>query len=121
LGTRTEPKVMESRTKTLVDAFGVIREAAKILPPELKPSFLECLAELEDNDAHKTRNFPKTRLHRLSEFEQAIYRADVDKISGWRLHVQYGKDKALHLKDIVPGDDHDRVGEVIKSKKGRYE
>jgi hypothetical protein len=38
----------------------------KILPEELKIDFLEALAELEDNECHRTRTFPKTRLHKVT-------------------------------------------------------
>ncbi len=107
--------------KVLLDAYGVIYEANKILPLiDLKIKFLEALAELEDNNAHKTRQFPKTRLHKVIGVKQTIYRADIDKISGWRLHVQY-VDKQLHLKDIVDGQLHDDVIRIIQSKKDRYE
>jgi hypothetical protein len=52
--------------KTLLDEFGIIFEANKILPStDLKIKFIEALAELEDNYAHKTRQFPKTRLHKV--------------------------------------------------------
>jgi hypothetical protein len=106
--------------KPLLDEYGVIFDAQKNLPNELKADFLEALAELENNECHKTRSFPKTRLHRVTGIEQSIYRADVDKISGWRIHVQY-IDGKIHLKDIIEGDKHDDVIKVIKSKKGRYE
>lgn len=110
------------RTKPLHDEYGVIREALKILPTdELKLAFLEALAELEDNECHRHRSFPKTRLHRVTGVKQAVYRADVDKVSGWRLHVQYGSDGALHLKDIIGGQRHDEVLAVIEAKKARYE
>lgn len=110
------------RTKPLRDEFGVIREALKILPTDdLKLAFLEALAELEDNDCHKHRQFPKTRLHRVTGVKQAVYRADIDKTSGWRLHLQYGADGSLHLKDIVEGQKHDEVLRVIESKKERYD
>jgi hypothetical protein len=40
----------------------------KVLPDEqLKIAFLEALAELEDNECHRTRKFPKTRLHKVKE------------------------------------------------------
>src|SRR5271157_1904466 len=82
-----------ARIKCLMDEYAVIREASKILPEAaLKISFLEALAELEDNDCYVKRSFPKTRLHRVTGVQQAIYRADIDKITGWRIHVQYGKD-----------------------------
>lgn len=107
--------------KKLLDEFGIIHEAKKILPIKLKLPFLESLAELEDNGCHKTRTFPKTRLHKVAGITQAVYRADIDKISGWRLHVQYDKTNSLVLKDIIAGQDHDDVIKVIKSKKNRYE
>ena len=108
--------------KKLLDEFGIIHEGNKVLPQELKLPFLESLAELEDNNCHKTRTFPKTRLHKVAGVKQAIYRADIDKISGWRLHVQYDKKNGfLTLKDIIEGQKHDDVNKVIKSKKNRYE
>ena len=107
--------------KALLDEYGVIFDAQKVLPDAkhcLK--FLEALAELENNDCHKRREFPITRLHKVTGVKQAVYRADVDKISGWRVHLQYSSDGVLHLKDLIPGSKHDNVVEVIKSKKGRY-
>jgi len=106
--------------KALLDEYGIIHEANKILPKdELKLKFLESLAELEDNTAHKTRTFPKNRLHKVTGIKQNIYRADVDKISGWRIHLQY-IDQQLHLKDVVDGQKHDDVIKVIQAKKDRY-
>lgn len=108
--------------KKILDEFGIIYEGNKVLPQELKLDFLEALSELEDNECHKKRSFPKTRLHRVTGWEQAIYRADIDKISGWRIHVQYdSKSKNLILKDIVDGQRHDDVIKIIKSKKNRYQ
>lgn len=75
---------------------------------------------LEDNECHRTRSLPKTKLHKVKGIKQAIYRADIDKISGWRIHIQYIEGK-IHLKDIIEGQRHDDVIEVIKSKKDRYE
>lgn len=110
-----------AQTLTLCDEFGIIHEAMKILPDdELKIGFLEALAELEDNECHRTRKFPRTRLHKVKGIKQAIYRADIDKVSGWRIHVQYINGQ-IHLKDIIEGQRHDDVIEVIKSKKARYE
>lgn len=108
--------------KKLLDEFGVIHEGNKILPNNFKVQFLEALAELEDNESHKTRTFPKTRLHKVTGVEQAIYRADIDKISGWRIHIQYDKATGyIILKDIVEGQKHDEVIKIIKSKKNRYQ
>jgi hypothetical protein len=106
--------------KPLLDEYGVIHEAMKILPEDLKIDFLAALAELEDNECHRTRTFPKTRLHKVTGIRQAIYRADIDKISGWRIHLQYIEGR-IHLKDIIEGQQHDDVIKVIKSKKDRYE
>jgi hypothetical protein len=109
------------QTLTLCDQYGIIYQAMKVLPDEqLKIAFLEALAELEDNECHRTRKFPKTRLHKVKGVKQAIYRADIDKVSGWRIHVQYVKGQ-IHLKDIIEGQKHDDVLDVIKSKKTRYE
>jgi hypothetical protein len=109
-----------AQIKPLLDEYGVIHEAMKILPDELKIDFLEALAELEDNECHRTRTFPKTRLHKVTGIKQAIYRADINKISGWRIHLQYIEGK-IHLKDIIGGQYHDNVIEVIKLKKDRYD
>lgn len=110
-----------AQTLTLRDEYGIIYQSMKILPDdELKISFLEALAELEDHECHRTRKFPKTRLHKVTGVKQSIYRADIDKISGWRLHIQY-VDGEIHLKDIIEGQKHDDVIDVIKSKKDRYE
>ncbi|MGK7924586.1 MAG: hypothetical protein AB4290_04905 [Spirulina sp.] len=110
-----------AQTLTLCDEYGIIYEAMDTLPnDELKISFLEALAELEDNECHRTRTFPKTRLHKVKGIKQAVYRADIDKISGWRIHIQYINGQ-IHLKDIIEGKKHDNTLEVIKSKKSRYE
>ena len=106
--------------KQLLDEYGVIHEALKKLPDnDLKLRFLESLAELEDNDCHRRRQFPKTRLHRVRGVKQAIYRADITKISGWRIHVQYVNGRIV-LKDVIEGNRHDDVIKIIKTKKGRY-
>ncbi len=109
-----------AQIKPLLDEYGVIHEAMKILPEYLKIDFLEALAELEDNECHRTRNFPKTRLHKVAGIKQAIYRADINKVSGWRIHLQY-IDGKIHLKDIINGQHHDNVMQVIKLKKDRYD
>jgi hypothetical protein len=106
--------------KRLLDEYGIIYDAMKMLPDaKLKIEFLEALAELENNECHRTRSFPKTRLHRVNGVKQAIYRADISKISGWRIHVQY-IDGNIVLKDVIEGSRHDDVIRVINTKKGRY-
>jgi hypothetical protein len=50
--------------KTLLDEYGIIHEGNRILPNDsLRLKFLDALAELEDNVCHKSRQYPKTRLH----------------------------------------------------------
>jgi hypothetical protein len=106
--------------KPMLDEYGIIHEALKKLPDQkLKVEFLEALAELEDNACHKTRSFPKTRLHRVSGIKQTIYRADINKVSGWRIHLQYINGN-IALKDVIEGRRHDDTLKVIKTKKGRY-
>jgi hypothetical protein len=105
--------------KPLYDEYGIIREAVKILPQELWHKFLEALAELEDNECHRQRQFPKTQLHKITGYEEPVYRAYIDKISGWRLHLMY-ENNAIYLKDIIPGQLHDDVLKVIQSKEYRY-
>ena len=110
----------KARIKAILDKNGVIRKAAKVLPTEsLKIKFLEALAELEDNECHRTQTFPKTRLHRIKGIKEAIYRADIDKLSGWRIHVQY-VDGVLYLNDVIEGKWHDEPIQVVRSKKWRY-
>ncbi len=108
--------------KALLDEYGVVYEANKCLPDDNhRIQLVEALAELEDNNCHKTRTYPKTRLHRIKGIEQAVYRADINKTSGWRLHLQFDRNNnQLHLKDIVEGQLHDDVIRIIKSKKDRY-
>lgn len=108
--------------KKLIDEYGIIYEASNILPQELKLDLIEALAELENNECHKKREFPKTRLHRVVGYSKYVYRADIDKISGWRINLQYSKsDNSIVLKDIIEGQRHDDVIKIIKSKKYRYE
>ena len=74
--------------KTLLDEYGIIHEANKILPGNnLKLKFLESLAELEDNIAHRTGSFPKTRLYKVSGIKQKIYRADIDSSGYFLLYL----------------------------------
>jgi hypothetical protein len=108
------------RTSPLVDEWGIIHDASSSLPTkDLKLGFLEALAELEDHECHRTRKFPKTRLHRVVGCKQAVYRADVDKTSGWRIHLQYDAGQ-VHLKDLIEGGRHDDALGRIEAKKIRY-
>ncbi len=57
-----------AQIKSLLDEYGVIYDSVKRLPTEkLKIGFLEALAELEDNECHRTRQFPRTRFIGLRE------------------------------------------------------
>jgi hypothetical protein len=108
--------------KALIDQYGVIHEANKVLPDDAhRIGLIEALSELEDQNAYVKREFPKTRLHKVKGVKQSIYRADIQKTSGWRLHLQFEKQNGhLLLKDVVDGQDHDAVQRVIKAKKHRY-
>lgn len=108
--------------KGIVDDYGVIAEAYKILPTQFHTDLIEAIAELENKENYVKKIFPKTRLHKVTGIKQSVYRADIDKISGWRLHVKFNKrDNRLHLCDIIEGQDHDKVVKIIKSTKGRYD
>lgn len=109
-----------AEVKVLADHFAVILDAHQRLPDDRhRLQFLAGLAELENNNSHKLRSFPVTRLHKVVGTKKAIYRADVDKVSGWRFHVQYVNGD-LHLKDLISGALHDKVLNVIHSKRDRY-
>lgn len=105
--------------KGLIDDQAVIYKANEILPDEYSKKFIAAISELEDNDEHIKREFPVTRLHKVSG-AKGVYRADIDKISGWRIHVKYGDDNRIHLCDILKDKEHDRVQTVLKSRKSRY-
>ena len=110
-----------AQLKGIVDDYGIINEAEKILPDNAhKIQFLQALAELENAECHRTRNFPRTRLHRVRGSNKKILRADINKTSGWRINVQYDDDKRVHLKDIISGQRHDDVLDIITSKDYRY-
>jgi hypothetical protein len=104
----------------IFDEWGVIRDAHNKLPStELRAAFLAALDELENNECPRRRNFPRTRLHKVVGYKEPVYRADADKISGWRIHLQYDGGE-IHLKDLIEGQKHDDVLEQIKTKKERY-
>lgn len=109
-----------TQIKQILDEFGIINNASKNLPKPLWEPFILSLAELEDNECHRTLNFPITRLHKLEGIKEPIYRADIEKTSGWRIHLQYCEGK-LYLKDILCREEHDHPIRVVKSKRGRYE
>ncbi|CAN5375477.1 hypothetical protein BH24GEM3_BH24GEM3_26090 [soil metagenome] len=111
-----------AQPKPLLDEFGVIREAEQQLPvDDLKLAFLRALAELEDNEAHRRQHFPHTNLRRVKGVKQQVYRADVTKGSAWRIHLQYGKDNRLHLKDLLPPTKHDDPTRAVQARRHRYE
>lgn len=111
-----------AQIKKLIDQYGVIFEADKILPAELRSEFLKALAELEKKDCYVEKSFPHTNLHKVTGFKKKdIYRAYINKVSGWRLHVQYSGDDYIILKDIICGKQHDDTIKVIKAKIDRYD
>lgn len=107
--------------KGLVDDHGTIYECNKKVPEEYRIKLLEVLAELEDNECHKLHSFPKSQLHKVTGADK-VYRAYIDKIPGWRLHVQYGEDKRIHLCEVLEPADHDRgtKKKLMKQKKEKY-
>lgn len=107
--------------KGLIDDNGVIYKCNKILPGEYKIKLVEVLAELEDNESHRYQKFPKSELHKITGADK-VYRAYIDKISGWRLHIQYGEDKRIHLCEVLEPREHDRgsMKKVLKKKKDKY-
>ena len=107
--------------KTLYDEYGVMFDAEKLLREKipLKVKFLEALAEFEDNECHRSRKFPKTKPHKITGYTEPVYRAYIDKTSGWRIHAMY-TGGSLHLKYVIPGQDHDNTLDVINAKEYRY-
>lgn len=107
--------------KGLVDDHGTIYQCNKILPEEFKVKLVEVLAELEDNECHRLHTFPKSKLHKVIGVDK-VYRAYIDKIDGWRLHVIYGDDKKIHLCEVLEPVEHDRgtKKKLIKQKKEKY-
>ena len=112
----------QNRTMIIIDEFAIIRKAEKCLPKELKEKFISAIAELEDNNNYINNQFPVTRLHKISGIDKDIYRADIDKISGWRFHLQMSNEhkNALLLKNIIEGQKHDSCMKIVKTYKNRY-
>jgi intein/homing endonuclease len=109
-----------SQVKPLIDKYGVIFKANKNLPDnEHKIKLIEVLSELEDNNNHIIKQFPKSQLHPVKGIKQTVYRAYIDKISGWRIHLLL-ENSNIYLIDIIEGQKHDKVVKVIKAKKDRY-
>lgn len=114
-----------AQIKEIRDPHGVLHEANKTLPDnQHRLALLEALAELEDRQCHRTHTFHKTRLHKVKGIKESVYRADIEKITGWRLHVQYVQDGSqdghLLLNDVLAGKEHDAVVRLIKTRKDRY-
>ena len=109
------------RPKPLKDDNGTINKAYKIVPQNLQDKLLKAIAELEDNECHRKQAFQHTNFHKLKGVKTNVYRAYIDKTSGWRLHVQYGGNGYLELNDVLTGKEHDDAAKVVKTRKGRYE
>lgn len=111
-----------ARIHELRDPHGVVYEAVKMLPDtKHKVGLVETLAELEEADRYASNDFPKARLHKVAGVKQNVFRADINKHSGWRIHVQHSIDgKHLILNDVLEGKDHDAVVRLIKTRRHRY-
>lgn len=109
----------------IYDETGVIKEAMDILPEDHKILFLNLLAELENKNYHIKKEFPTARVHKVKGIDKTIFRADINKSSGWRLHFQYSAYKELKdtivLKQILEGQKHDILNHIIKKNKNRYD
>ncbi len=108
-----------AEVKGMVDEYGTILTCNKILPEEYWSKLIMVLSELENNECHKQMNFPKSKLHKVVGVKN-VYRAYIDKTSGWRIHIIYGEDKRIHLCEVLPPNEHDRVLDNINSKKEKY-
>lgn len=105
--------------KPLKDSSAVIHKAYKILPDELYKDFVKAISELENNDYHIKQKFPTIRLHKVEGTPLKIFRADINKTSGWRIHLQYDNG-FVKLCDILERKEHDRVDKTIKNRKNKY-
>lgn len=108
--------------KALRDENGIIRKAYNNLPKEYIEDALCALAELEDNECHRTHTFPHTQLHLLKGLGkglEGIYECYIDKTSGWRFQVKYNNPYIDLINLSSPGE-HDRIGKVVKSKKNSF-
>lgn len=103
------------QVKKIRDDNGCLHQGYHIVPAEYHDKFLKAIAELEDNDNHVRHTFPITELHKVSGTSKSVYRAYIDKVSGWRLHVQYGDNGYLLLSEVLPPAEHDDASKVIKT------
>ena len=104
------------------DPYGVVYDAVKILPdPKHKVGLIETLAELEEASRYVSKDFPKARMHKVAGIKQDVFRADINKYTGWRMHVQHSPDGGhLILNDVLEGKDHDAVVRLIRTRPHRY-
>jgi hypothetical protein len=111
-----------AQIRELRDPHGVIYEAVEILPDtKHKVGLVETLAELEQASRYMNKDFPKARMHKVAGIKQDVFRADINKHSGWRMHVQHSIDgKHLILNDVLEGKEHDAVVRLIKTRLHRY-
>lgn len=108
------------QVKKLKDDNGCLYQVYKTLPFDYYEKFLKAIAELEDKANHIRHTFPLTELHKVRGTTKSVYRAYIDKTSGWRLHVQYGENEYLLLIEVLPPSEHDDASRVIKTRKGKY-
>ncbi|QFJ56270.1 hypothetical protein FXF36_14500 [Pseudobutyrivibrio xylanivorans] len=106
----------------LKDMNGVIFESNDKLNDDNKLNLVAVLAELEDENSHKHREFPISQLHKVTGVE-GVYRAYINKIEGWRIHLTYNKaEKTFEIVELLSPGEHDRgtKNKVIKSKAKKY-
>lgn len=106
--------------KGLVDEFGIIKEIFENVPSEFHCKFLDSISELEDNDAFKHWEFPKSRFHKMENTNREVFRFDIDKATGWRVIATLEKDSRMHLKALSYPSDHDDANKVVKRFQYRF-
>lgn len=106
--------------KPLKDDLGVIAKAYKILPVELYNNFLESISKLENNDNHKNRD-QQLRIHKIEGTgKENVYRADINKTKGWRIHFKYDDNNYIKLCDVLSNQEHDMCLKKVQDRKNRY-
>jgi len=89
-----------AKTLTLCD---IIYEAMILPDEELKICFLEALAELEDNECHRTRKF-QNRLHKVG-VKQEFMLISIKSQAGVSINTLMGK----FISRMLLGQRHDDV------------
>jgi hypothetical protein len=115
-------KELPQAHKALLDKYGIIRKAAKVLPDKRhRLAFLEALDEIETYECYRTRRFPKTEAKILAGIKPPIYRAYIEKTSGWRLHFRLNEAQQVQLADVLTRQEHDDWRDKVTERRWRYE